>query len=140
MLVNYQGVARDAILNPIANQPISLKFEILQGSSTGQVVHTDLQPAGTVGVITNSLGLFTTQIGKNETLSQLNWQGGPYFLRASMNASGGTAYVSAGIQQMVSVPFALHAEDVPSTYTNNILSIGAKSYGINSSTKKFLEH
>jgi hypothetical protein len=131
-MVNYQGVARDGSLNPLSSQNISLKFELLQGSPTGSVIYTDLQPGGAT---TNSLGLFTTQIGKNGTLGQVNWQGGPYFLQVSMDASGGTNYVALGNpQQVMSVPFSMHAASVPSSYTNNILTIGSKTHAISSAT------
>lgn len=137
MLVNYQGVARDASLTPIPNQTISLKFEVLQGSASGAVIYTDTQPAGAV---TNAMGLFSTQIGKNGTLGLVNWQGGPYYLQVSMDQAGGGSYVPVGIQQIVSVPFAMHAASVPSTYTNNILTVGSKTHAINSGTSVTLSH
>ncbi|WP_317896728.1 beta strand repeat-containing protein [Aurantibacillus circumpalustris] len=131
-LINYQGVARDGSLNPISSQNISLKFEVLQGSVSGSVIYTDMQVAGAT---TNSLGLFTTQIGKNGTLGQVNWQSGPYFLQVSMDIAGGSSFVTLGTpQQIVSVPFSMHSQSVPSSYNNNILTIGSKTHAINSGT------
>jgi len=129
-LVNYQGIARDGSGNTLANQAITLKFEILQGSATGSVIYTDNQ----TGITTSSLGLFSTQIGKNGTLGQVSWTGGSYFLQVSMDPAGGSNLVVLGTQQIVSVPFSMHAQTVPSTYTNNILTIGSKTHAISSGT------
>src|SRR4051812_43077818 len=96
--INYQGIARDALGSPVVSQAIGIKFEIRQGSATGSVVATD-SPSG---VMTNSLGLFNTVIGKNGALSTVNWQNGPYFLEVSLDVTGGSTYVSLGTQQMMS--------------------------------------
>ncbi|PBQ33422.1 hypothetical protein CNR22_17095 [Sphingobacteriaceae bacterium] len=128
-LINYQGVARDASGNPISGQ-ISIKFEVLQGSNTGSAVFTENQT-----IQTTTLGIFSTQIGKSASLNGISWPGGPYFLRVSMDPAGGNNLVVLGTpQQIVSVPFAMHAASVPSTYTNNVLSIGSQTYTINSGT------
>lgn len=129
-LINYQGVARDAAGIPLANQSISVKFDILQGSATGTSIYTDTK----TGISTNALGLFSTQIGQNAGLSQVNWQGGPYYLQVSMDPTGGSNFVTVGTQQIVSVPFAMHAQTVPSSYSNNVLTIGSQTHAINSGT------
>ena len=126
-LINYQGVARDNKGIAIANQAIALRFEILQGSASGPVVYTDNQLSG---VLTNSLGLFSTQIGKSGNLAQVDWSNnGPYFLQVSIDPTGGTNLTVLGTQQIVFVPMALH---VPSSFNNNVLTIGAKSYTVGS--------
>ncbi len=128
-LINYQGIVRDSKGSPLINQAITLRFEILQGSSSGATIYTDDQPSG---ISTNSLGLFTTQIGKNGTLGQVDWQQNTlYYLRVLIDPSGGSNLVATGTaQQLVSVPFAMHASSVPASYANNILSIGSKTFNL----------
>lgn len=105
-LINYQGMARNANGSAIASQTIGVFFEFLQGSATGSVSYSEPQTIGT-----NSLGLFSTYIGKINSLVGFNWQNGPYFLKVSMDPSGGNAYIPLGQpQQLVSVPYALYAE------------------------------
>ncbi|MDX2172250.1 MAG: hypothetical protein SFY56_03975 [Bacteroidota bacterium] len=104
--INYQGIARNSQGLPIVNQNISIVFELISGTPTSTAVYTETQPS----VQTNSLGLFTTQIGKNSSLIGFNWQGGPYFLKISIDPTGGTNYTSLGTQQLLSVPYALYAE------------------------------
>lgn len=130
-LINYQGVARDSKGTPIVNQNIALKFEVLQGSATGAVIYTDDQPNG---VKTNELGLFTTQIGKNAPLGQMNWQGGPYYLRVWIDPAGGSNLISLGTQQIISVPFAVHAQSIPSNLSGGVLTIGTRTHAINANS------
>ena len=124
-LINYQGAARLANGTPLDNRTVTIKFEIHQGSSGGNIVATEIQT-----VQTNLLGLFSTQIGKTTNISGINWQGNLMFLQVSMDTSAGSNFTSLGTQQMVSVPYAMHASSVPSAYTNNILSIGNSTYAM----------
>jgi hypothetical protein len=45
------------------------------------------------------------------TFSSINWGAGPYFLEIEADANGGTNYTVMGAQQMMSVPYALYAEN-----------------------------
>lgn len=128
-LINYQGIVRDDKGQPVVNQAISLRFEILAGSASGSVIYTDDQLSG---LSTNDFGLFTTQIGKSAGLDQLDWQQNQsYYLRVSIDPAGGTNLVQIGsAHPFASVPFALHAKSVPVTYSNSVLSIGDKSFNI----------
>src|SRR5688500_10382823 len=104
-VINYQGVARDALGAPLNGNSIGLRFELLQGSATGSVVYTEQQT-----VSTNSSGLFSTQIGKNSRLAVLNWQVRTYSLRVSVDILGGNNYVEVGTQQLTSVPYSFRSE------------------------------
>jgi hypothetical protein len=117
--INYQGVARSADGTPVSGQ-LGLKFELRQGSLQGPVVFTETQ-----SVMAGLQGVFSTQIGKEpgSDLGSIPWQAGPLFLEVSLSLSGGP-FTSLGAQQLVSVPYALSANSVPSTYSNNVLTIG----------------
>ncbi|MCC6373121.1 MAG: hypothetical protein IT236_19105, partial [Bacteroidia bacterium] len=128
-LINYQGAARRADGTAISGKTIAIKFEFFQGTATTTPVFSESQ-----SLLTSNLGLFSTQIGKVSNLNTVNWQGGNLFLQVSIDTTNGTNYVAMGMQQLVSVPYAMHAESVPSTYTNNILTIGQKSYTLTSGT------
>lgn len=130
-LINYQGIARDTAGVPVVKQAIALRFEILQGSTSGPVIFTENQLSG---ITTNAIGLFNTQIGKNANLGQINWKNGPYFLQVSIDPAGGSNLVVLGTQEIVSVPFASLAGDVPSTFTNNVLTIGSQTHAIATGT------
>src|SRR6476661_4591031 len=121
-LINYQGLLRNDAGVPVSNKPISLKFEFRQGSQSGAVLFTETQ----TGITTNPMGLFNTQIGSVNTLGmqQMNWQNGTVFLGVAIDTAGTGNFVALGAQQLVSVPYAIHAENVPSSLTGNSLTIG----------------
>ncbi|MDC0303616.1 tail fiber domain-containing protein [Flavobacteriales bacterium] len=107
--MNYQGVARDAAGNVLANQPIGLQIDLRQTTSTGTVVYGESH-----AVTTNQFGLFNIKIGSGSvvlgTISGIDWSSGPYYVEVGMDAAGGTTYVSLGVSQLLSVPYALYAE------------------------------
>src|ERR1041385_4971885 len=106
--LNYQGVARDASGN-IISTVIGLKFEILQGGPTGTVVYDETNTS-----LPSSAGIFTTAIGSGAVISgifsSINWAAGPYYIRVSIDPSGGTSFTAVGTSQLLSVPYALYAE------------------------------
>ncbi len=114
MAIPYQAVARDLAGNVYANQNISLRFSIRDNSSNGSIVYSETQTK-----TTNALGLFTANIGEGTpdigTFAAINWGTGAKFMQVEMDALGGTSYIDMGTQQMLSVPYVLHAKtaDVP---------------------------
>ncbi|MBI2721529.1 MAG: hypothetical protein HYX39_05090 [Bacteroidetes bacterium] len=129
-LINYQGVARKPSGLPFTN-PVKIKFEIFDALSGGNVAFTETQSTNT-----NSLGLFSTQIGKTTVLS-LNWDSGPWFLQVSIDTTNtGSSFIVVGRQQMVSVPYALYAQEAGSapdpavTFVNDVLSVGSNTVSI----------
>ncbi|MDI1354625.1 MAG: hypothetical protein PSX36_06890 [bacterium] len=120
--INYQGVMRGSDGAPVISQSIGLKFAIYQGGNTTTATYNESQ--GTVS--TNSLGLILTQIGKNGNLATINWQNGPFFLEVLVD--NGSSFVSMGLQEILSVPFSMHAKTVPATYTNNLLTVGGNTF------------
>ncbi len=114
-LMNYQGVARNAVGNVIPNQQIALRLSILSGSASGSVVYSETRT-----VFTNAFGLFNVVVGSPGTLAQtgtiagINWTGFPSggaskFLQVEIDPQGGSNFTNVGSTQMVSVPYALNA-------------------------------
>ena len=120
LAIPYQAVARDTAGNPIANQNIALQFSVHDGSAGGTIVYQETQSA-----TTNFLGLFTVNIGQGTVVSGLfshiDWGGGSKYVQIEMDPPGGTNYTDMGTQQMLSVPYALHA-------ATSITSVNAYSF------------
>ena len=106
---NYQAVARDAQGQALKNQAVSLKISLLEGSNTGTVKFEE-----THQLTSSNLGILNLLIGKGQNqsgfLSNLDWKNKKYWLKVEMDASGGSNYTLMGTTQLVSVPYALHAE------------------------------
>jgi hypothetical protein len=105
---SYQAVAHASNGDLITEQAVSFRISILQGSTSGTSVYSETHAA-----TTNKYGLVTLQIGNGSTgddFTAINWANGPYFVKVEMDATGGTTYAEMGTSQLLSVPYALHAE------------------------------
>src|ERR1041384_1492592 len=83
--LNYQGVARNAAGTVINSGNIGLKFDILQGSTPVYTEENSATPSS-AGIFTVAIGNGFNQIG---SFSSINWANGPYFIRVSVDPSGG---------------------------------------------------
>ncbi|MFO0496108.1 MAG: hypothetical protein ACK50Y_11295, partial [Flavobacteriia bacterium] len=108
--INYQAVIRNTDGTTVNNAPVGLRLNILQGTADGTVEYSE-----TFSVTTSNIGLVNIVLGQGNVLSgtfnSINWGAGPYFLQIDADASGGTNYNLMGTQQMMSVPYALYAEN-----------------------------
>jgi hypothetical protein len=106
---NYQAIVRDGEGNALADQVVSIRVIILQGSPSGIVEYSESHTKST-----NHEGLLTLAIGNgvllSGSLSQINWSKGIYFLKIEVDPLGGTAFQEIGTTQLLSVPYALYAE------------------------------
>lgn len=108
--INYQGVARDASGNEYANTNIGIRISIKDVSALGSIIYEE-----THNVTTNQFGLFALEIGNGTatigTFSAIDWSTNSKWLDVGMDVNGGTAYTNMGTSQLVSVPYALYAEN-----------------------------
>ncbi len=101
--VNYQAVARDLAGNPLINTPVTVIYEVRQGTSSGPVVYSESQSLNT-----NQFGLFTAEIGAGTpitgTFPGITWGTAPFYLQVTVNGDVMPA------TQLLSVPYALFAK------------------------------
>lgn len=105
---NYQATVRNSSGALLLNQIVLVKFNILQNSATGTTVYSENQTANTddLGHISLVVGQGTATIG---TFSSINWGSGTYYLGIELNT--GSGYVAMGTTQLISVPYALYAQN-----------------------------
>lgn len=105
----YQAVIRNASNTIIIDSPIGMEVVIRQGSETGTVVYTE-----THTVTSNAYGLINLEVGAGTTVDDftaIDWSAGPFFIQTSADLTGGAAYDLMGTSQLMSVPYALYAEN-----------------------------
>jgi len=104
--MSYQAVIRNSSSVLITSTPVGMQISILQGSSTGTPVYVETQTPST-----NANGLVSLEIGTGTivtgTFATINWASGPYFIKIETDPTGGTAYTISGINELMSVPYAL---------------------------------
>lgn len=105
---DFQGIARATTGEVLPSQAIALRIGIASGAVNGPLVYQE-----THAVTTNAYGLFTVAVGGGTpvlgTFAAIPWGEAPHFLQVELDATGGTAYQPIGTQQLLSVPYALHA-------------------------------
>ena len=104
--MTYQAVVRDNNGQLVSNGNVGVRISIVRGSETGAEVYSQTET-----VRTNHNGLFTTMIG-DTGFDAIDWSNGPYYLKSEVDPNGGNNYILTTTQQMVSVPYALHAGTV----------------------------
>ena len=116
--ISYQAIARDASGQIIAERPIGVKVEILQGSAEGAAVYSETHEAETspTGVVNLSIGNGTEPAG---AFSDIDWGASTYFLRLSMDTKGGKDYKEVATTQIMPVPYALYAKEAGKMKSNN---------------------
>jgi uncharacterized protein (TIGR02145 family) len=107
--ISYQAVIRDASDNLITDTQIGMQISILQGSASGTAVYVETQEP-----TTNANGLVSLEIGtgtvESGDFTTIDWANGPYFIKTETDPAGGTSYSITGTSQLLSVPYALHAQ------------------------------
>jgi len=124
-LIPYQAIARNTAGEPLANSTLNARFTIHDGTATGTNVWQELQT-----VSTSALGLFTVQLGSSVPLTSVNWASGAKFMQVELDL--GSGFVDIGTQQLLSVPYALHAGSVHLNVsaTGDTLFVGDGSFVI----------
>ena len=109
---NYQATVRNSAGALITNQNVLFKFNVMLNSQTSLPVYSETHQAPTddLGQVNLVIGTGTPTIG---TFSSINWGNGSYFLGIELNTGAG--YVAMGTTQLLSVPYALHANTATST-------------------------
>jgi uncharacterized protein (TIGR02145 family) len=126
---SYQSVIRNAGNQLVANQTVGIKISILQGTATGSTVYAE-----THNPLTNANGLATLEIGGGTVLSgnfaTINWANGPFFVKTETDLNGSSNYTITNTTQLLSVPYALHANNTSSSVSSSgdTLLIGNQSF------------
>lgn len=107
----YQAIARDNTGQVLMDRDISIRISIIKGEQNGSTEFSEIHT-----VTTNKYGLFSLHIGiggnANGDFEDVDWGSNKHFLRIEMDANGGNDFFVIGTSELLSVPYALHAETV----------------------------
>ncbi len=108
--MSYQAVIRNTSGTLVASTAVGLKISILKGSVSGAAVYEEIHTANT-----NANGLVSIEIGTGNNVSgdfgQINWGNDSYFIKTETDPTGDTNYTIFGTSQLLSVPYALYADN-----------------------------
>jgi uncharacterized protein (TIGR02145 family) len=120
---NYQATVRNSSGDLIVNTNVYFKFNIMQGSQTAVPIFTETHyvPTDDLGQVNLVIGQGTANTG---IFSELDWSLGSYYLGIELDTGNG--YVAMGTTQLLSVPYALYAENSGNS-TPNLQSVLAEN-------------
>lgn len=103
---NYQTIVSNANGQLLINKAVNFQFNIRQNTQTASPLYTETHQITTDDLAQASLviGQGTATTGNFTTI---NWGNGSYYLSIEINTGNG--YVAMGSTQLLSVPFALYA-------------------------------
>ena len=111
--MSYQAVIRNVSNTLLVNQSVGIRISIIQGTIFGASVYVETHTS-----TTNANGLISIEIGSGDILNgnfnTINWTNGPYFVKTETDPTGGSNYTIVGTNQLLSVPYALHAKTAES--------------------------
>jgi hypothetical protein len=135
---NYQATVRNSAGDLVINTNVYFKFNIMQGSQTSlpEFTETHYVPTDDLGQVTLVIGQGTTTEGM---FSELDWSLGSYYL--SIELDTGSGYVAMGTTQLLSVPYALYAENSGNSTptTPNLETVLAENNSANNQQIKDLQ-
>ena len=115
----YQAVVRNAGNTIITNQAVGIRMTVQQGSIGGTTVYSE-----SFSETTNAYGLVNLEIGSgiviSGSFSAIDWANGPFYIETAIDITGGNAYVVMGTSQLLSVPYALHAQTAESVINDQV--------------------
>ncbi|MCD4664910.1 MAG: hypothetical protein K8R68_06525, partial [Bacteroidales bacterium] len=112
--LKYQAVVRDVAGEILSVHNVSFRIGIRDSSAIGTILYQE-----THAVTTNQFGLATIEIGNGTPVTgiflEIDWASDLKFLEVELDPNGGSNYNLMGTTQLLSVPYALYAENAGQT-------------------------
>jgi len=132
-LMNFQGVARDKSGQVAGNKNISLQIHVIAGEVFDAPVYTEIHK-----ITTTQFGVFNIHIGAgnpvNGSFSDIKWGLGNHYVKVEMDMSGGSNFKDLGTTQLLSVPYAFHAQTAGSVVEDGEGTLKSARPGVKSQT------
>ncbi len=117
-MFKYQAVLRNSSGAIVPNEPVSVRFTILQGAAATTTVYSETQ-----SLTTDANGLLNTAIGSGTpvsgAISSIDWAAGPAYLHVETDPGNSGTYTDFGSSQLLSVPYAMYAESAGNTFSGD---------------------
>ena len=115
--INFQSIVRNTSGVIVSNKSVRFKVTILTNSTTGSPVYseTHLNKTDAIGLVSLEIGTGTLLSG---VFSSIDWGNAAHFIKLEADFTGGTTYELLGIQELMSVPYALYAVKTDTSVLN----------------------
>ncbi|GHC64648.1 hypothetical protein [Ulvibacter litoralis] len=114
--INYKALIKDANGDVIANQAVTIQFQILENGTTNVYQETHNPTTDANGIAIVNIGEGTVDSGNFLTI---DWGGVEHFLNVQVDTDDGAGLVDLGTTQFMSVPYALSAQSAKTSEDNS---------------------
>lgn len=117
---NYQATVRNNAGALMVNQNVTFKFNVIKDTPTSVPVFSETHyvPTDDLGAVNLVIGKGTATTG---TFATIDWATGTYYLGIELNTGNG--FKAMGTSQLLSVPYALYAENSGTNTIHNLQDI-----------------
>ena len=117
---NYQATVRNNAGALMINQNVTFKFNVIKDTPTSVPVFSETHyvPTDDLGAVNLVIGKGTATTG---TFNTIDWATGTYYLGIELNTGNG--FKAMGTSQLLSVPYALYAENSGTNTIHNLQDI-----------------
>lgn len=125
---NYQATVRNNTGALMINKNVTFKFNVMKDTPTSVPIFTETHyaPTDDLGAVNLVIGKGTATTG---TFTTIDWSTGTYYLGIELNTGNG--FVAMGTTQLLSVPYALYAQNSGNSTIPNLGSVLAKNNNAN---------
>ena len=123
--INFQSIVRNTSGVIVSNKSVRFKVTILTNSIAGSPVYseTHLNNTDAIGLVSLEIGTGTLLSG---VFSSIDWGNAAHFIKLEADFNGGTTYELLGIQELMSVPYALYASKTDTSSLNLVNRFSSK--------------
>ena len=108
---NFQAFISGTDGTPLSDQSVGIQIDLIAESPQGDVVYSETHSVSTNlnGAVNLFVGLGQVQTGVFENIQ---WGTADHFIQISVDQNGGSSYELLGVSQILSVPYALMAQNL----------------------------
>lgn len=120
----YQAVVRDNTGAILQLTTVGIRINIHDEVAGGTIIYQEnfTEMTNQFGLVNLEIGTGTATIG---TFLEIDWGTNSKFMEVEIDQSGGTAYVSMGTSEIISVPYALYCEGTGKVESPGLVKIAA---------------
>jgi hypothetical protein len=115
---NYQATLRDNNGQLLSSVPVTIRIGILKESNSGESVYSEIH-----NITTTRQGIIILKVGtgaSTDNFESINWSASSYYLKVEVDPAGGNNFVTMGINEFSSVPYAFSSKESEKVEWQNV--------------------
>lgn len=115
---NYQATLRDNTGQLLISAPVTIRISIIRDGASGESIYSEIHY-----ITTSNLGIINLKVGSGSgsgNFESIDWNASHYFIKVEVDPAGGNNFVTMGVTELSSVPYALSAYEAEKVEWQNV--------------------